>query len=108
VFSEVDYPSSFSPTGDRGRAPARKKALVRDGFKLIRDYETGRVELFDLGADPSEAHDLAGERPDLAGELLDALEREAARLRGEAEPPTDVELTDEERQALEGLGYLAP
>lgn len=42
--------------------------LVGD-FKLIRIYETGALELFNLAKDPGERHDLAREMPDKAKEL---------------------------------------
>src|SRR5262249_26058777 len=41
---------------------------VRDGrFSFIHDPQRGRQELYDLGSDPKERHDLARERPVLAG-----------------------------------------
>ncbi|MFM8892760.1 MAG: sulfatase-like hydrolase/transferase [Planctomycetia bacterium] len=39
------------------------------GEKLVEHFEDGRVELFDLGADPGERHDLAGERPERVAAL---------------------------------------
>ena len=40
-----------------------------DDWKLIRFYETGREELYDLKADISEKHDLAAARPEKRREL---------------------------------------
>jgi arylsulfatase A-like enzyme len=37
--------------------------------KIVEHFETGKVELFDLGSDPGERHDLAGERSERAAEL---------------------------------------
>ena len=34
--------------------------VVQDGYKLIYDAGRGRVEMFDLGADPQELHNVAG------------------------------------------------
>lgn len=44
-------------------------AIIAGQFKLIRNYETGAIRLFDLADDPAEAHDLAGKLPDRAAEL---------------------------------------
>jgi len=48
-------------------------------FKLLQFFETGRLELYDLEADPGEADDLAGKTPEVAaalGERLQAWRRE--------------------------------
>jgi len=44
-------------------------AILVGQLKLIRNYETGAIRLFDLAADPAEAHDLAARMPDKAAEL---------------------------------------
>lgn len=49
----------------------RPSGAIRDGdYKLIEFFETGRVELYDLKADPGELRDLSGEAPDRAAALL--------------------------------------
>lgn len=49
---------------------------IRDGnWKLIEFFEDGRLELFDLKADPYEREDLAQQRPELAGRLLSKLKQ---------------------------------
>ena len=60
-------------------------SVVRSGdWKLIRFYESGRDEVYDLRADPSEQHDLSGEAPERRADLakrLDAwLEQVGAQL----------------------------
>lgn len=51
-------------------------SVVRSGdWKLIRFYETGREEVYDLKSDPSEQHDLSGADPERRvglAKLLDA------------------------------------
>jgi arylsulfatase A len=44
-------------------------AIYSGDFKLIRVYETGALQLFDIARDPGERHDLAAEMPDKAKEL---------------------------------------
>ena len=61
-------------------------ALRRGPWKLVQHYETGRVELFHLGDDPTEAHDRAAELPELARTLLEALAD--AQERAGADLPT--------------------
>lgn len=43
-------------------------------FKLIQFFETGRLELYDLEADPGEAADLAASRPEVVAALRERLE----------------------------------
>lgn len=68
-------------SGDR----VRPWSAVRSGdWKLIRFYEDGRQELYDIAADIGETRDLAADRPDVAealGRKLDAwLSRMDAKL----------------------------
>jgi arylsulfatase A-like enzyme len=53
--------------GNQGGAPG---GAVRSGdWKLIEWYEDGRLELYDLGRDPSETHDLSEREPERVKEL---------------------------------------
>ena len=44
-------------------------AIYKGDLKLIRVYETGALQLFDIAQDPGERHDLAAERPAKVKEL---------------------------------------
>jgi arylsulfatase A-like enzyme len=84
---------------------------VRQGdLKLVRnEAEDGAVreELYDLAADPAEAHDLATSRPHEAqalSQLLARWRRLAASQRREAARP--FEKGEGLRETLEALGYL--
>ncbi|MBL9198998.1 MAG: hypothetical protein JNL39_00775, partial [Opitutaceae bacterium] len=44
-------------------------------WRLIVDRAGGRVELFDLAADPQETRNVAAAQPDVVRELLARLER---------------------------------
>ncbi len=61
-----------------------QSALVRGRWKLLHDYETNGVELYDLQQDRAEQRDLAPERAELAAELdallVEHLESCGARL----------------------------
>ena len=56
-----------------GRVSPYSVARVGD-WKLIRFYESGREELYNLHDDLSERHDLAGSQPDKRGELARRLD----------------------------------
>lgn len=45
-------------------------ALLWKDYKLIKFYETGQVNLYDIKSDLSESNDLSKIKPELAGELL--------------------------------------
>ncbi len=72
------------PHYDLGYAPA--SAIFVGRHKLVRDYESDTVALFDVRADPQEAHDLAEQDPKLAAQLQRLLE-ECLR-RADARLPT--------------------
>lgn len=80
-------------------------AIYAPPYKLIEDTR-GRVELFDVEADPGELRNLAGAEP----ERVEALRRRLARIRDEHPPRFDrdarAELSDETEEALRALGYL--
>lgn len=64
-------------------------------------------QLFDLNEDPGEQRSLVTERP----EITASLSRAVANWRASLLPPLETEahaLDDEERSALEALGYMAP
>lgn len=48
-------------------------ALREGNWKLLEYLEDGRLELYDLGADPGETRNLAAEKPEKAGILLEKL-----------------------------------
>lgn len=48
-------------------------AVRRGKWKLIEDYESGELLLFDLDADPSESTNLATHYPDIASQLAETL-----------------------------------
>ena len=91
-------------------------SFVEDGMKLHYNRNSRHAayqrqathELFDLAADAAERVNLHGERPVLAGYLLERARTLAARLSAGAERAMvdPEELSDELRQQLRALGYL--
>ena len=97
IFAEVDYEQTPS-------LRSRKRAVIAHPFKLIEDGLSGEVELFDVVSDRGERHDLEAERADVARRLREML----AALGDSAEDPSEpaVELPQEARDMLRGLGYV--
>ncbi len=77
-------------------------ACLRDSQKLIKHLADGRLEWYDLAADPGETHDLGPSRPP-PPELLAALDAEWAHA---APVHWDADEDREIRERLRDLGYL--
>ncbi|MEE8525820.1 MAG: sulfatase [Thermoanaerobaculia bacterium] len=82
TFAELAYPRIFLDAIDRElpgldsrtRRFARSLKAVRGPrYKLIAGSD-GRTELYDIGADPGESHDLADELPEVVAELKKTLD----------------------------------
>jgi arylsulfatase A-like enzyme len=102
-IAEVDY----VPPGDpRSIKRAFKKAIIDGRFKLIRDDESGRIELYDLDTDPEERRSLAEERPQLRDRLLRQLDARLVEAARGAVAAPERQLAEDEIEALRGLGYL--
>jgi len=79
------------------------EAIVDNGFKLIRNRDNGKLELYDLAADPDELKNLVGQKPE---EVLRLEKRLNEMLEGiEAPPKTERVLDEETRDKLRALGY---
>ena len=103
VYCEVD----FVPVRASRLVPeTHKQALIGKRYKLIRDGAAGSLELYDLGEDAEETHDLAELRPTLTAELAGGLERWMAQAATEALDATEIRLDEAEIERLEALGYV--
>jgi len=103
IFVEVD----FEPVRtSRTLGPVHKKAVVVGRHKLVRDDESGELELYDLLDDPHETNDLHEARPELSAELLETLERSIAFAGSGAFVPVTVTHDEEQIEALRNLGYV--
>jgi arylsulfatase A-like enzyme len=103
VFAEVD----FDPIFDK-RKRAFKKAIIGERFKLIRDDESGKLELFNLDKDAGERRNLARKRPGLAGRMAALLDEHLQEPPLEGTTPPEHQLTPGEVEQLEALGYAEP
>ena len=101
-----------------GRFGIFKRAIRGPRFKLIETRDTGLseiglpidggYELYDLQSDPGEQHDLYHPDHPEAQRLLRALElAERRQIDGQMVPTTTAqELSEDEREMLESLGYI--
>ncbi len=94
------------PDWDPAPWNVKLRALTHGRYKLIRGSR-GRVELYDLDADPTESQDLAAAGHPEVARLSDLLDRQLAALKpwknSGVEPP---QLSPEHRRRLQALGYL--
>src|SRR6185503_6671688 len=98
LFAEADQDTRRS-----GHEQFDTKQMVRRGdAKLIQDRAGAHAELYDLAADPLEAHDLFAERAALARELAAELRRFRS---GAVAPEKIAPPSAEDRARLEALGY---
>ncbi len=84
----------------------RRFAAQRGPRKLLLDTETGRLQLYDLAADPTEQHDLAGAGLGPGDRALEKGLRAYARRSLAASRVQDALLDCETVRALRSLGYL--
>lgn len=81
-------------------------ALRDERFKYVYDTRTGDQELFELAADPQEAHDLVSEEPMLAAFYREALHQWLAGLAGPQTGAAEAaKPTREQCENLKALGY---
>jgi len=103
VVCEVDF-ARFSLQNPL--LESRKRAIVSEGYKLILDRSTGRMELYDVGADPRETHDLADALPETRDRLALLMDRRFRDLVDDRRAQDEVRLTEAELNRLRALGYL--
>jgi arylsulfatase A-like enzyme len=83
----------------------RVRVLRTDQYKLIW-YSDGDSQLFDLEADPAEAHDLSATHPELRNRLLAQL-KDWMEARADGKSPKPFETSDPEAiEQLKILGYI--
>jgi arylsulfatase A-like enzyme len=105
------------PEGQTVAHSRRFYGVRQEAFKLVwsDDGEGGGdpapAQLFDVGRDPGEKHDLAAQEPSRARALRDAFAAGMARAREDAghyRRGGEAVLGEEEKAQLRALGYLGP
>jgi arylsulfatase A-like enzyme len=92
-------------------AGTTKRAVIAGNLKASFDH-TGALWLFDLAADPGEQRNLLDADPRAADKLRQMLReqrrqaKELHRRLGSQQEPTDVALSERERQRLRAFGYI--
>jgi arylsulfatase A-like enzyme len=81
-------------------------AWRQGGMKLIRSFETGDIQLFDLRSDPGERIDLADRAPQQRERMLNELKLVLLAIETDAVTGENAVLTQQEIDHLTSLGYL--
>jgi arylsulfatase A-like enzyme len=102
AFSSVWITDAPLSSGKR----VRLLSVRTDDWKMILDETRKRSFLYDVRSDPGETRDLAGERPQVAAELLDRLKRWWAETGGRDVDAAPIESNPDLRDRLKSLGYL--
>lgn len=104
VFTEnIQYP--FRTEGLDGE----RKSIYKDNYHLIYDFTTEKTELYHIPEDIPELNNLS----ELNEKKNDELFRELMKwyednllIKKSLSPPQEIQLTDEEKEMLRGLGYV--
>lgn len=79
------------------------RTLIRGSWKTVIRRSDGAQQLFDLSTDPTELHDLAALRPDIAGALSSRAAELSLRL--SARRAVLERISPMDRARLKALGY---
>jgi arylsulfatase A-like enzyme len=90
------------------RSPQERPSysLYDGAFKLVHSLRNGSSELYDLGQDPGEQHDIAARQPIRVEFYRQWLYRWVGGLRRERATAPDEKLAPAELEALRALGYV--
>lgn len=80
-----------------------RRAIRKGDFKLLYGHTMGQREVFDLSADPTEQRALTSAEGPLTKVLWHDLQ---AFMEGKRKVEETIDLTDEEKQEFEDLGYF--
>ena len=101
VFSLVWMPNMPAESTKR----IQLVSVRRGQWKLIRDVTRGRVELYDLAADPGERNDLSSEQSDRVSELQSLIDL-WLELTARLATKSTRRLSEKDLQELRALGYF--
>jgi len=106
VYVELDFERGVDQAVLEAKGSLRKAAIVSGRRKLIFDEQTETYTLFDLERDPGETRDLSAEDPVDFERLRSLLRDRMQTVRAVSLSAEVRELSAEERDRLEALGYL--
>ena len=84
---------------------ANLRSVQQGSLKLVSNLGRRAIELYDLAEDPGETRDVSHRRPADVQRLRGSLQAWGALVERRMPTAAPVELSDEERQRLESLGY---
>jgi arylsulfatase A-like enzyme len=79
-----------------------RRAIRRDGWKLLLDEPSGEIELYDLRRDPKEEQDRSGDEPAIRDRLREELRAFVERKQSSADR---LEIDPKTAEELRALGY---
>ena len=82
------------------------RSIVSGRHKLLLELRRGRVELFDVTADPAEQFDVFERRPGVAGDLRERLDEHLLEVEGATSLEERLKAADEAERRLKAVGYL--
>jgi len=100
IAGEVVVGEAMKPFLDYGWQP---QVMAVEG--RLKTISAGRIEIYDVAADPAETHDLNG-RTDISRPVRAALQEYPIPSTAEAAAPASAD-SEEERRKLASLGYVA-
>ncbi len=81
-------------------------AIVHKGWKLIRDFENNKFELYDLSGDKPEKNDQFDSNKKMFFKMYKILKRYIRMIEDNKHISQETKLTAEEQKKLETLGYI--
>ncbi len=81
-------------------------AIIHSGWKLIKNFETGKFELYDLSKDESEKNNQYNSNKKMFFSMYKILKRYIRMMEENRHISQKTQLTKEEQKKLETLGYI--
>lgn len=95
-----------SPVFSETSRGASLRSVVLGDYKLIEDGVSGKVQLYDVVADPKELEEVAARHPEVVSRMRPMLSEWFERIQKRIPPPERVDVSDGEREHLRALGYV--
>ncbi len=107
LFSKKKSESVFMEVNEKKYDTLYNKcAVVNDGWKLIKDFETKKYELYDLKNDIGEKHNLYDSNKKMFFKMFKIMKKYLFRINKNRFTSKKTSLTEDEQKKLETLGYI--